>query len=55
MRQSTYVMYDLSFFCRNIYYIKKNEDDEWIPGTIIGNREARIISFAEDNDVRFNT
>lgn len=35
---------------RQLYYMKK-EGDEWVPGTIVSDETAAIVSFAEDNDV----
>lgn len=37
---------------RNIHYLTENSDGTWDSGTIVGNGDASVISFAEDNDVR---
>lgn len=37
---------------RNIYYIKKEADGTWIPGTIVSDRSVKVISFAETIKVR---
>lgn len=42
----------LSFAVRNIHYLKK-DGEEWVPGNIISDRTAPVISFSEDHHVRF--
>lgn len=36
---------------RNIYFIQKNEEGEYVSGTIISDASAQIVSMAEDETV----
>ncbi|CAM9766583.1 unnamed protein product [Scytosiphon promiscuus] len=33
---------------RNIYFIKKNDEGEWVSGTIVSNKSAQVVTFVED-------